>query len=319
MLRPFLVFLLVVSWTSVGAQSPNGLSFARRDTELDILVNGQRFATYVWADPQTTRPYFKQVLSADGQVQLTRHHPPQPNDFDDHATYHPGIWWGFGDVGGNDYWRLKTKIKGGDFIVEPTADDGRATFTVRNVMLDQRGRRFCDQICRYDFVPQPHGLLMICESTLQREEGDFWLGDQEEMGLAVRVAKPITQKQGGRILDSQGQRTRQALRTQASDWCDYSGTIQGHFGGLQVMNDPRNFRKPWWHNVDTGLLVANPLGQSELSGHGKKRQNYLVKARQPFTLRYGLLVHLHESEEDFDPQAAYAAFLTELKNRAASK
>ena len=80
------------------------------------------------------------------------------------------------------------------------------------------------------------------------------------------------------------------------------------------MNDPKNFRKPWWHAVDTGLLIANPLGESELSGSGKKRQNVLIKKGEPFQLRYGVLIHLHKSKKDFDPKAAYEYFLSQLPN-----
>ena len=70
-----------------------------------------------------------------------------------------------------------------------------------------------------------------------------------------------------------------------------------------------NFRRPWWHAVSTGLLVANPLGESELTGNGKRKQNVLVKKDKPFRLLYGCLVHLHDEEQQFDPEAAYADFL----------
>ena len=288
-------------------------SFQKGNGELQILADGQPFAIYVWADPITVRPYFKQVFALGGRAQITRPHPPGPDDFDDHETFHPGIWWGFGDVGGNDYWRLKNRIIGGDFAVEPHARRDYAEFAVRNQLLDRQGELFCVQSCRYQFYKQPHGILIVCASSFVREQADFWLGDQEEMGLAVRVAKSITQKQGGEIRASNGRTERNALRTHQADWCDYAGSVDGKHGGIMLMNDPENFRKPWWHNVDTGLLVANALGESELSGHGKKRENVLVRKHEPFRLRYGVLVHLHDQANDFDAQAAYADFLKILK------
>jgi hypothetical protein len=75
------------------------------------------------------------------------------------------------------------------------------------------------------------------------------------------------------------------------------------------MNDPMNFRKPWWHAVDTGLLIANPLGESELNGRGKKRENVWVKQGQPFRLRYGALIHLHDTAIELDRARAYQDFL----------
>jgi len=56
-------------------------------------------------------------------IQLTRNLPPAPGDFQDHEHFHPGIWWGFGDVGGNDYWRLKARIVGGEFVEEPKSEE----------------------------------------------------------------------------------------------------------------------------------------------------------------------------------------------------
>ena len=73
----------------------NGVAFDKRAGQMDITIDGAHFATYVWNDPQTTRPYFKQVHAHGGEIQITRHHPPRPADFSDHASYQPGIWWGF--------------------------------------------------------------------------------------------------------------------------------------------------------------------------------------------------------------------------------
>ena len=303
--------------SGIDVKASKGVVFKQGDDEMDIFVDGQYFSTYVWSDPRTTRPYFKQVHALGGQTQITRNHPPGEGDYSDHETYHPGIWWGFGDVGGNDYWRMKAKVIGGDFIDAPVSGVDRGTFAVKNRLLTNDGSQtFCEQTCRYTILKQTVGILMICESTFVREAGDFWLGDQEEMGLAFRVGTSIAtkSKKGGQIRDSAGRTDRKQIRTNQSDWCDYSGPIDGKHGGIMLMNDPKNFRKPWWHAVDTGLLIANPLGESELSGRGKKRQNVLVKKGEPFQLRYGVLIHLHKSKKDFDPKAAYEYFLSQLPN-----
>ena len=287
------------------------VAFKMAEGQMDISIDGKPLATYVWNDPKTTRPYFKQV-QALGQVQVTRNHPPQPGDLSDHETYHPGIWWGFGDAGGNDYWRMKARVVGGRFLEEPQGGKDRGSFTVQNRMLTNAGdETFCEQINRYTILRRPQGILLLCQTTLQRDQGDFWLGDQEEMGMAVRVATPIAvqSEKGGRVLDSAGRSNLQEIRTNQSDWCDYSGPIEGKHAGIMIMNDPSNFRRPWWHAVETGLLIANPLGESELKGRGKRKENVLVKKGEPFRLRYGVLIHVHDRAEQFDPARAYQDFL----------
>lgn len=315
------LFCLVIAAGCVaksGAAAENSaIAFQKGVGQMAITIDGKPFGTYVWSDPKTTRPYFKQVYALGGKTQITRKHPPGPDDFSDHETYHPGIWWGFGDVHGNDYWRLKAKVVGGSFVQEPVGGSDSGSFAVHNKMLIRDSERIlCSQICRYNILRKTSGILMICESTLQRSGSDFWLGDQEEMGLAIRVATPIATKsgKGGLICDSEGRTERNQLRTNQSDWCDYSGPINGKYGGMMLMNDPENFRKPWWHAVDTGLLVANPLGQSELNGQGKKRENVLVEKGRPFRLRYGVLIHLHNTREQFNAAQEYDEFVRTLRS-----
>ena len=301
----FLSFLASPSFTHAQVQ------FQKTEGSLEIRVAGQPFATYVWDDPKTTRPYFKNVF-APGGIQVTRNHPPQPGDIADHETFHPGIWWGFGDVGGHDYWRMKAKIIGGNFIEEPNGGGNQGTFAVRSRMLTTEGNAtFGEQISRYTIIPQQNGILLVCETTLRRDQSDFWLGDQEEMGLGIRVATPIAVQSGhgGRILDSAGRTEIDKIRSHPSNWCDYSATLNGRFVGILIMNDPANFRPPWWHAVDNGPLVANPLGESELSGRGKRSQNILVEKGQPFRLRYGLFIHSHARPAEFQPDTSYKQFL----------
>ena len=309
------ISLLLLLVLDVSAQ----IAFQREKGQMHITVDGSRFATYVWDDPVTTRPYFKHLHAPGGKIQLTRNHPPKPGDIGDHETYHPGLWWGFGDVGGNDYWRLKAKSIGGEFLEEPKGGKERGTFAVRNRLLVNRSEKvFCEQTCRYTILRRPEGILMICESTFVREESDYWLGDQEEMGLAFRVGFDLPMKRGGRLLNSAGKTDLKSIRTKQSDWCDYSGTADGKFAGMMLMADPGNFRRPWWHAVDNGLLVANPLGESELNGRGKRKQNVLVKKGEPFRLRFGVLMHINDRKEDFKPEEAYRSFLGLLAKKEAA-
>ena len=269
-------------------------AFERRDGEMTVTLDDKPLAVYVWNDQVTTRPYFKNVHAPDG-TRLTRNYPPGPDDIQDHETYHPGIWWGFGDIDGNDYWRLKARVIGGEFIAGPTGGRERAHFAVRNRLLTNGSDEevFVEQICRYTFFRRENGVLLIAESRFLRQEGPFWMGDQEEMGLAFRVASELALSRNpeSRIESSGGHSDISTLRTTQSDWADYSGPLENRHAGMMLLSAPSNFRKPWWHAVDTGLLVANAFGESELSGKGKRRQSWLVPAKEPFTLRYGVFLY----------------------------
>ncbi len=306
-----IVGLSLIQCLSLKAQ----FAFHQREGEMEITLDDQPFATYVWSDPDTTRPYFKHIHTPDG-LQVTRNHPPQAEDYQDHETYHPGIWWGFGDVGGNDYWRMKARVIGGSFITGPIGGRQRATFGVKNQLLKNGSDEvFAEQLCQYTLIRQEHGVLLIAESSFRKEESDFWLGDQEEMGLAFRVRSDlaIDRNPGSTIINALGQTDLKTIRTTQSDWADYSGPVDGRYAGLMLMSDPGNFRKPWWHAVKTGLLVANAFGESELNGNGKKRQSWLVPKGKAFRLRYGVFIHSHPKEKELDRPSVYQDFLEHLK------
>src|SRR5690349_19036371 len=90
---------------TVHAQS--ALKFDAREKEVIAYLGDQPVFHYVFAGDQISRPYFAHIKTPSG-IQVSRNHPPQKGvDKDDHATMHPGIWLSFGDLNGNDYWRLK--------------------------------------------------------------------------------------------------------------------------------------------------------------------------------------------------------------------
>lgn len=112
------------------------VTFRHEPNVLHIEIGGQPFADYVYADQEITRPHFAHVKTPAG-IQVTRHRPPDPakGDLMDHATMHPGIWMAFGDVSGNDYWRLKAKVEHEMFTSPPEGGPGKGHFAVRNYYL----------------------------------------------------------------------------------------------------------------------------------------------------------------------------------------
>ena len=56
-----------------------------------------------------------------------------------------------------------------------------------------------------------------------------------------------------------------------------------------LMDHPENFRPSWLHVRDYGLLVANPFGRKAFTGGEASRVE--VAAKEPFRLRFGVLVH----------------------------
>jgi hypothetical protein len=287
------------------APRPPEVSFKQEAARLDIAIGGKPFAAYVFKDDVVRRPYLAHVRNPDG-VQVTRNHPPvKGKDPTDHDTMHPGIWLAFGDLGGADFWRNKGLVRHAGFVDKPKGGKGEGTFAVRN-RYEAGGKVVCEEVCRVTVRVGPRGYLVVWESTF-RGKDDFAFGDQEEMGLGVRVATPLSVKRGGTITDSLGRKNEPQVWGKQADWCDYRGRVDRRTAGVLLMSDPGNFRRSWFHARDYGLLVANPFGRNAFTRGEKSR--VAVKAGGTLRLRFGVLVY----GGPVNRTAAYHDFLRAIK------
>lgn len=175
-----------------------------------VEVDGKPLATYHYRDGKILRPFFTDIHAPNG-VAVTRNFPPVEGvDRTDHADMHPGLWLAFGRLGGADFWRNRARVEHVRFVSEPAADGNRAGFTVLNRYVTG-GKVICEEICRVDIEMRPSGYFLIHDSVFRSDRADFAFGDQQEMGLGVRVTAPLVVKEGGRMLDSRGRRDEEEI------------------------------------------------------------------------------------------------------------
>ena len=303
---PFAIGLLVA--LPVFADEP--LRFVSEKDRLVITRGSLPVVKYVFQDRQVLRPYFSELHTPDG-FEVTRHNPPRKGvDPVDHATMHPGIWLAFGDLGGTDFWRNKGHVQHERFSTEPQVQDGTLRFAVVNRYRDKE-RLVCHEQASYTLRVFDHGYLLAWDSQFFAD-APVAFGDQEEMGLGIRMATPLCVKDGsGIITSSDGKRNeRQVWGTQAQ-WCDYSGTVERRRVGIFLMPHDDNFRKSWLHVRDYGLLVANPFGQNALGGGDRSRIE--IGPDTPLRLRFGIWIY--SVPADVDPD--FSAVTREYSQRVA--
>lgn len=271
-----------------------------------ITDGGRPVATYVFRDDKILRPYFANV-HAPGGIQVTRNHPPVPNvDATDHDTMHPGVWLAFGDLSGHDFWRNKARIVHDRFVETPAVRGGQVAFTTQNTFQTAGGEEVCRQTSRLNLAARPTGYLLTWDALFKSDRHDFVFGDQEEMGLGVRLATAITENSGGTIRNSTGAMGAKATWGRTAAWSDYSGVIGQTRAGILLMPDPGNFRLSWFHNRDYGLMLANPFGRNAFTGDEKSA--VVVKKGESFRLRFGVLIHSAAADQNVDLDAEYAYF-----------
>jgi hypothetical protein len=296
------------------------IEFVEGKNRLAVVIDGLPVAVYYQHDTRIPRPFFAHVRTPSG-IQVTRNHPPiAGQDLIDHDTFHPGIWMSFGDISGSDFWRTAATVRHAGFAEAPKGGRGKASFAVRNEYLDQKdpSKVICNEVARYTFVSRSAGYLLLWDSTFSSDH-EFAFGDQEEMGLGVRVATPIRVEKkseddgdlmpgNGTILDSNGRKNGDEVWGKSSDWCDYSGDMAGHRVGITLFCHPKNFRPSWFHARDYGLLEANPFGRKAF-GKGEQ-SSIVVKPGEKLRLRYGVLIHSGPRESEINLADEYKDYVT---------
>lgn len=293
-----LLFVLVTVLVLPIQSRAGEFSTEKTSGEVRILFDGEPIAKYVYDDAKISRPYFANLSSPDG-TQLTRNHPPiEGEDRMDHPEYHPGLWLAFGDLSGSDNWRLKAAVVHERFLEEPQVEDGVVTFRVENryTASDQQST-ICRDRSHYTLRRTKQGILLTWDTTFSSDE-PFWFGDQEEMGLGLRVATPLRVEQGGpdpapagtgEIIDNEGRRNAEQIWGKSARWIDYRGKLKGEPAGVALFCHPDNFRASRMHARDYGFLAANPFALAAFDAGEPSRVT--VSPGESLRLRYGVLLH----------------------------
>lgn len=298
----------------VSEAAPPVFECESKPDRLVITHAGRPVGDYVFRDPKILRPYFANVHTPNG-TKVTRNSPPVPGkDATDHETMHPGVWIGFGELSGHDFWRNKGRIEHVRFLEPPMSVHDRLEFATESHLLAADGSRLGTLISRVTLLSRAAGWLLLWEATFHAEGRDLVFGDQEEMGFGARVATAITEKNGGEILSSGGLKSATKTWGQPADWCDYSGLIAGRRAGILLMAAPSNFRPSWWHNRDYGVFVANPFGRAAMKQGS--RSELTVKPGGPLRLRFGALFHGATPENENELADVYRDFVDMLTEKA---
>ena len=265
------------------------LTAVEKPDRLVIMQSGGMIGEFVFSDPKIRRPFFAN-LRAPGGIPVTRTWPPVPGvDAVDHADMHPGVWLAFGNLAGHDFWRNKGTMKHESFAAPPAWKGDRLEFSTISSLLTSKDTKLAAMRSDFSIAPKGGELHLTWAAAFTPEGDGFYFGDQEEMGLGVRMATPLIEKSGGRITASTGKTTANATWGQPAEWCDYSGTINGIQVGAKIIPDPANFRPSWWHNRDYGVFVANPFGRGAMK-QGKPDRTE-VKKGETFRMKFTIILH----------------------------
>jgi len=320
----FLALLLLLPINSASSAAADAVFTVVEDATGGAVVslNGQPFTTYVV--DQGNKPFLWPVIGPDGK-EMTRGFPMKevPGEAIDHI-HHRGITFGHQRIADTDTWHEREswgpKVKDNRlaFIGSIRHDRYRSLTGGKTAVIDSIATMLSPTEQPVLTVEQrltcavegEHRLIDVA-LDLVATHGPATIEDFKDAGLSIRVPESIRvdAKQGGKIVNSEGDRNADAWAKRAA-WVDYHGPIDGQTYGIAFMSHPGTFRHPTpWHVRTYGLFTANPFGLKSL-GLQKESATITLKAGERIALRYRLLFHRGD-EQQAEISKAFATYAAE--------
>lgn len=288
---------------SAAAERESGVAIAEKGGQLDFLINGELFTSYVIREG-IARPYCHPVYGPGG-VQVTNFGPS------DHI-HHKSLYVAQGDVNGHDNW---SEMEGHACTVNQAYEvvsQGPiyAELLAHNDWETEQGEKLLAEETRIRVynLPDTGRFLDLTTTWLAAYQGVL-LGDTKEAGnISVRVAESMEEPNGGTIVNGHGAIGEAECWGKRAPWVDYYGPVAGQTVGLAIFDHPNNFRHPtWWHVRSYGLFTANCWGLHDFYDDWSIRGDHTMPQGDMLQFKYRVYVHAGDVH-DADVAARYLDF-----------
>ncbi|MEK6237610.1 MAG: PmoA family protein [Planctomycetales bacterium] len=276
-LRMMLVALLAAA-SSVCLTAEAQFTATQGDAGVVIKFNGKEFTRCLPLHQNT--PILYPIIGPTGKP-MTR-----PLDGGGDHVHHSSLWFTHGDVNGVDFWHL-----GGLIDQEVLSAEGgkQAVVKTRSIWKTDKdkskAKELGEEMRTMTFGADDKARWIDIDLTFTAMT-DVTFGRTKEGSFGVRIWPKATVKEGGTILNSEGQKNADAWSKPAA-WVDYHGDHDGETLGIAILGHPSSFRFPTpWHVRTYGLFTANPFMKQELK----------LKSGEKFTLRHRVIFHQGDTE-----------------------
>ncbi len=258
------LFSIIIACLLIFCNSNHTVSFIPKENQIDILVDGKLFTTYLYK-PDLTKPVLYPVHSPSGIV-VNRGYPliEIEGESRDHP-HHAGIWFACDEVNENKFWNTKEPppqikhIK----VVKMKGRKSKGTLSVVLHWVSVKGQILLEENRIMVFYPWDSMYAIDFSITLTAKDTTITIHDTKEGLFAIRVADWLSEKYGtGRYLSSKGNETEAEVWGTRANWVRLEGEKNGKKIGVVILNHPQSTNYPtFWMARGYGLFSANPIGQ----------------------------------------------------------
>lgn len=280
----------------------------QRADRVDVALDGRPWTAFHF-NAKWDKPFLYPIRTASGTV-ISRGWPVEPREGDeqDHV-WHRGIWYGHGDVNGEDFWREKPDKTTARLVLmgEPKLASGsKGVLEAILAMTGAKGNRLGTITERYEFRRETSQVLIDSTIAIAADQGaPLKFGDTDDGGFGFRLSTEFRQDRGADLTNSDGLRGTEKIWGKPAKWVKYRAAINGRHAGLAVFDHPSNLRHPTgWHARGYSLCSANPFAAGSFANDKKIDGSYTLPAGQTLKLRYLAVIF----DGDLEPEAAERLF-----------
>jgi hypothetical protein len=210
------------------------------------------------------------------------------------------MWFAHDSVNKIDFWNNEASYKepplrGVIRLLKPavvTSGKDKGTITAQFRWEDRNGSPVLNETRVMTFYDQPNLRTIDVDITLHAVVKAVF-GDSKDGTFGIRL-RPVLQedKGNGHIVNADGLATEKQAWGKPSNWCDYSGTIDGKAVGIAILDNPGNPGHPVrWHVRAYGLFAANPFGLAVFTNDKSQDGSRTLEPGQELRYRYRVIVH----------------------------
>jgi hypothetical protein len=285
--------------------------------KVSIEIDGKPFTDFYIAgkafDAEVTKPYLWPLRAASGTY-ITRAWPMEevpeeavekkpgrngaPATFD--HQHQRGLWFAHDNVNKLDFWNNEASYK--------TPNRGRITLKKLGEVKSGKDRGSVAATFEWTAMDGSNPILtesrvttFYADPKLRYFDVDITLtalasvtfGDGKDGAFGIRL-RPVLQEDKGHALitNADGLAGEKQLWGKPSNWCDYSGEINGEKVGVAILDHPDNPRHPVrWHARAYGLFAANPFGLSVFTNDKTQNGATTIEPGQSLRYRYRVVIH----------------------------
>jgi len=291
--------------------------------KIQVQIDGKPFGDFYIAGKDVTKPYLWPLRAPSGTY-VTRMWPmevvaEEQKMVEDKAVkndhqHQRGMWFAHDSVNKLDFWNNEASY----------TTPNRGKITLKKVEAVKSGKHQGSIAATFEwadikgdapplvtesrvmtFYADPKARMFDVDITLTALQ-KVTFGDGKDGAFGIRMRPILIEDKGGtgHIANADGMVGEKQLWGKPSNWCDYSGEVNGEKVGVAILDNPANPRHPVrWHARAYGLFAANPFGLSVFTND--KTQNGATAIEPGQSLRYRYRVIVHEGDVQSAAIAGY--------------